>query len=65
VKALLDSNTLLWSALDPDRLSPAAQQVVRPTENDLFLSAVTCIELVPKAEELSRINVARYKRGLA
>jgi len=48
VKALLDANTLLWSALDPGRLSPAAQRVVRPTENDLVLSAVSCIELAIK-----------------
>lgn len=48
MRLLLDSHTLLWSADDPSRLSPAALASLRNPANDLLLSAATVWELAIK-----------------
>jgi PIN domain nuclease of toxin-antitoxin system len=45
VRLLLDTHTLLWSADDPSRLSPAALAALNDPANDLLLSAATIWEL--------------------
>lgn len=48
MRLLLDTHTLLWSADDPARLSPAAAAAVRDPGNDRLLSAATIWELAIK-----------------
>lgn len=48
MKLLLDTHTLLWSADDPSKLSPAAFAVLQDAANDLLVSAATLWELAIK-----------------
>jgi PIN domain nuclease of toxin-antitoxin system len=48
VRLLLDTHTLLWSADDPSKLSPAADAALKDPANDLLLSAATVWELAIK-----------------
>jgi len=54
VKILLDTCTLLWLALEPERLSACAVQVIDDPASRLFLSDVSVWEIVLKhaAEKL-------------
>jgi PIN domain nuclease of toxin-antitoxin system len=46
---LLDTHTLIWSADDPSKLSPAAMSALSDPENELLISAATVWELAIKA----------------
>ncbi len=48
MRLLLDTHTLLWSADDPSKLSPAAATALADPANDLLLSAATVWELAVK-----------------
>lgn len=48
MRLLLDTHTLLWSADDPSKLSPAAAAALKDPANDLLLSAATVWELAIK-----------------
>jgi PIN domain nuclease of toxin-antitoxin system len=48
VRLLLDTHTLLWSADDPSKLTPAALAALRDPANDLLLSAAAVWELAIK-----------------
>lgn len=45
MRLLLDSCTLLWSALNASELSPCARQLLESTKHELFLSFATFWEL--------------------
>jgi PIN domain nuclease of toxin-antitoxin system len=42
---LLDTNALLWSLLEKERLSPGAANAIRDTANDVFVSVVSVWEI--------------------
>ena len=48
MRILLDTQTFLWMTSAPDRLSPAARDLVRTTEHELFLSAASAWEIAIK-----------------
>lgn len=62
MKYLLDTHVLIWSALNPERLSRRAAVTINDVTNILFLSAVTAWEIatkvrlgkLPGAESLER-----------
>ena len=49
MRALLDSHAFLWAATDDPRLSETARDLMRLTEHELLLSAVSAYELTWKA----------------
>jgi PIN domain nuclease of toxin-antitoxin system len=48
VKALLDTHSLLWFALDDPRLSGPARKCISDGDNDLFVSPATFWEIAIK-----------------
>jgi PIN domain nuclease of toxin-antitoxin system len=49
MRYLLDTHLLLWAGQEPERLSTAAQELIRSEENTLFFSAVSMWEIAIKA----------------
>jgi len=49
VKALLDTHVFLWWVLDDERLTPFVRDFVGDRNNELFLSAASCWEMIIKA----------------
>lgn len=45
---LLDTCTFLWLMVEPHKVSDKAQQVFADSENDVFLSAISCWEVSTK-----------------
>lgn len=48
MRLLLDSHTLIWSADEPARITPAAMAVMSDPANDLVLSAASLWEIAIK-----------------
>jgi len=48
VKLLLDTHLLLWAAGQPEKLSPAARQLLEAQENELLFSAASLWEIAIK-----------------
>jgi PIN domain nuclease of toxin-antitoxin system len=48
MRLLLDTHALLWWAHDPQNLSPDALQKIGEGENDVFVSAVSAMEITTK-----------------
>ena len=49
--ALLDTHTVLWATLHPERLSRRAHDLIRDQENVLYVSAVTAYEIANKVRK--------------
>ena len=49
MKLLLDTHLLLWAAWEPDKLSPAALDLIEDTANDLTFSSASIWEFAIKA----------------
>lgn len=45
---LLDTHTLIWSIVYPDKLSPQVKKIIRSTDNSSWVSAVTFWEIALK-----------------
>ncbi len=45
MNCLLDTHTLLWSALDTGKLSPVAKSAILDTDNDIHVSIVSFWEI--------------------
>jgi PIN domain nuclease of toxin-antitoxin system len=45
MRVLLDTHVLLWLATEPELLSPAATRLIEDRQNDLYVSAVSVVEL--------------------
>ncbi|MFN4254293.1 MAG: type II toxin-antitoxin system VapC family toxin [Saprospiraceae bacterium] len=45
MKYLLDTHTLIWAVTAPQRLSPAARQLIESPEQQILVSAVTFWEI--------------------
>lgn len=60
-RLLLDTHALIWAANDLDKLSKTARVAIENEENQIFVSAVSAIEItikfrvgkLPEADELS------------
>lgn len=48
MRLLLDTQVLIWSLLEPDRLHPTARDAIQDGANELFLSIVTPWEIAIK-----------------
>lgn len=48
MRVLLDTCTFLWWATDPSQVSAKAMEVFEDPDNEVFLSAVSCWEIVVK-----------------
>jgi PIN domain nuclease of toxin-antitoxin system len=57
MKLLLDTNALIWSATDPDRLVPATRREIENGANDIVVSAVSAWELAIK-QSLGKLELA-------
>jgi PIN domain nuclease of toxin-antitoxin system len=49
VKALLDTHTFLWWVLDSSELSVAGRALIMDSRNELFVSAVSAMEIAIKS----------------
>ena len=58
MRLLLDTHALLWSALKPAKLSPAARQVIEDGANDVYVSAISAFEIATKVR-LGRLEFGR------
>lgn len=56
MRALLDTNVFLWSALDDPKLSRRVSELVRQQSNRLFVSPATGWEIVIK-HQIGKINI--------
>src|ERR1043166_4690938 len=57
MKLLLDTNALIWSATDPDRLVPATRKQIENGANDLLVSIVSAWELAIK-QSLGKLELS-------
>jgi PIN domain nuclease of toxin-antitoxin system len=67
VKLLLDTHILLWSALQPNRLSAAARKLLNDPRNELFFSAASLWEIAIKkalGREDFRVEPRLLRRNL-
>jgi len=67
VKLLLDTHILLWSVSQSKRLSPAARNLIKDPDNELFFSAVSLWEIAIKkalGREDFRVEVGLLRRNL-
>lgn len=48
MKVLLDTHTLLWASLDPDRLSQVVRIIVEDEADEIFVSAASAWEIATK-----------------
>ncbi len=58
MKLLLDTHALLWSATDPDRLTPDARAALEDGSHDVLVSIVTVWEIAIK-QSLGKLDLAR------
>src|SRR5574340_188030 len=67
MRLLLDTHILIWGAVEPERLSRAAQSLVEDLHNDLAFSAVSLWEIAIKAglrRADFQIDVGELRRSL-
>ncbi len=48
MRALLDTNAALYAWIEPERLSAAARRVITATENQLYFSQISVLEITLK-----------------
>lgn len=58
MKLLLDTHVVLWSATDPDRLSPEARTTLEDGTHDVLVSIVSAWEIAIK-QSLGKLELAR------
>lgn len=58
MKLLLDTHTLVWWAFDSKRLSITARAAIADSDNDVFASAITAMEIATKVR-LGKFEEAR------
>jgi len=51
MRLLLDTHTLVWSALDPTSLSATARELIEDGRNEVFVSAVSAMEIATKVRK--------------
>ncbi len=67
MRLLLDTHLLLWAALEPDRLSPAARRLMKDAGNQLAFSAASFWEIAIKrglGRSDFRVDPRLLRRGL-
>ena len=58
MRLLLDTHIVLWSALEPERLSASARAAIEDPENDVLVSAVSAWEIAIK-QSLGKLELDR------
>lgn len=61
MRVLLDTHSLLWWAHEPEKLSAAALDVIGDERNEVFVSAVSAMEITTK----NRSGRLEYRSSLA
>jgi PIN domain nuclease of toxin-antitoxin system len=51
MRLLLDTHTLVWSAFEPEQLSPKARDAIEDADNEVFVSAVSAMEIAIKVRK--------------
>lgn len=70
MKAIIDTHVFLWVITAPEKLSQTALQIIESKANDIFLSPVSCWEIVIKYQVKpgdgapKRINFDQWRRCL-
>jgi len=57
-RLLLDTHAVIWSALDPGRLSPAARLAIEDPGNNIYFSPVSAMEITTKVR-IGKLDLAR------
>ncbi len=57
--ALLDTHTLIWYSVSPEKLSRTASDFIREREHRIYVSAITAWEIAIKVR-LGKLEEARY-----
>jgi PIN domain nuclease of toxin-antitoxin system len=57
MRFLIDTHCWLWAVRDPERLLPAAAQLIESDENTVVLSAVSALEIAIK-ESLGKLELS-------
>jgi PIN domain nuclease of toxin-antitoxin system len=57
-RLLLDTHTIIWSALDVDKLSSAARSAIENPDNNVYFSPVTTMEIATKVR-IGKLDMAR------
>ena len=67
MKYLLDTHTLIWTLLDPEKLSKVARQLIESKKNEIYVSSVSFWEIALKSsigklefEDLENIKIPGY-----
>jgi PIN domain nuclease of toxin-antitoxin system len=58
LRLLLDTHVLLWSALEPDRISAIGREAIEDGENSVYVSAVSAWEIAIK-QSIGKLELAR------
>ena len=58
MRLLIDTHVLLWSAVDPDQLSPEARPAIEKGDNDVLVSVVSAWEIAIK-QSLGKLDLPR------
>src|ERR1700748_2835078 len=68
MRVLLDTNVLLWGAIEPEKLSRAASALIESPDNDMVFSALSIWEIAIKAglgRADFRIDAGMLRRNLS
>ena len=63
MKALIDTHVFLWVITTPEKLSKKALQLIENRSNDIFLSPVSCWEIVIKYQ-INKLDLPENPNGL-
>ncbi len=63
MKLLLDTHAFIWSASEPERLSPRVREACEDLRNELFLSIVSILEMQLKSQA-GRLDLGKPLREL-
>ena len=63
MKALIDTHVFLWVITTPEKLSKKALQIIENRSNDIFLSPVSCWEIVIKYQ-INKLDLPKDPNGL-
>jgi PIN domain nuclease of toxin-antitoxin system len=55
VRLLLDTHAFIWACAEPEKLSPAEQEAIASSDNEVFVSAASAWEIAIK-RTLSRLE---------
>jgi PIN domain nuclease of toxin-antitoxin system len=58
VRLLLDTNVLLWSASDPNKIAPATRDLITDGANDVHVSVISAWEIAIK-QSIGKLDLSK------